>query len=88
MPLVESLAHGVPVIASDLGVFREVGGDVPEYLDPLDGRGWYEMILDYPSPVSDKRDAQSRRLSSFSPTTWGQHFEIVDTFLDQVLSKK
>ncbi|MBU3698004.1 glycosyltransferase family 1 protein [Dechloromonas sp.] len=88
MPLVESLAHGVPVVASDLGVFREVGGDVPEYLDPLDGRGWHEMILDYSSPVSDKRDAQCRRLSSFRPTTWGQHFEIVDAFLDQVLSKK
>ena len=84
MPLVESLAHGVPVIASDLGVFREVGGDVPDYLDPLDGRAWYEMILDYASQVSKMRDAQCRRLSAFTPATWGQHFEIVDAFLDQL----
>ena len=37
MPLAEALAAGVPVLCSDLPPFREVGADVPEYLDPLDG---------------------------------------------------
>ncbi len=40
MPLVEALTLGVPVLASDLPVFREIAGSVPEYLDPRDSSGW------------------------------------------------
>lgn len=46
MPLVEALSLGLPVIASDLPVFREVAGEIPEYRDPLDGRAWKEIISD------------------------------------------
>ena len=38
LPIAEALALGVPVICSDIPVFREVGRNVPEFLDPLDGR--------------------------------------------------
>ena len=31
LPLVEAMEYGVPVVASDLPVFREVGGDYPDY---------------------------------------------------------
>ncbi len=44
LPLAEALALGVNVICSDIPVFREVGGDAPEYLDPLDGLGWLRAI--------------------------------------------
>src|SRR5207253_7043936 len=36
MPLIEALAHGVPVAASALPVLREVGGELPHYFDPHD----------------------------------------------------
>lgn len=36
LPMLESLAHGVPVAASDLPVLREVGGALPHYFDPHD----------------------------------------------------
>jgi len=44
IPLVEALGLGVPVIASDLPVFREIAGAMPEYLEPLDGPGWQRAI--------------------------------------------
>ncbi len=44
LPLAEALALGVPVLCSDLPVLREVGGDLPVYLDPLDGPGWNGAI--------------------------------------------
>ena len=34
LPLLEAMARGVPVVASDIPVFREVGGDAPVYVDP------------------------------------------------------
>lgn len=36
IPVLEALAHGVPVAASDIPVLREVGGEVPHYFDPHD----------------------------------------------------
>jgi hypothetical protein len=71
----------VPVIASDLAVFREIAGDVPEYIEPLDGRRWQEIIADYTHPQSFTRAAQLQRIKSFSPSTWAQHFQAVDAFL-------
>jgi len=34
LPLVEAMAVGTPVIASDIPIFREVGGDAASYVDP------------------------------------------------------
>lgn len=82
LPVMESLAAGVPVIASDLAVFQEIVGDVPDYAHPLDGKRWEELILDYASPNSAMRRAQLQRLQSFQPTTWQEHFVRVDAFLE------
>jgi hypothetical protein len=69
------------VIASDLAVFHEIAGDVPEYLDPLDGPRWADLILEYSAAESKSRIAQLRRLTEFRTPTWFQHFAIVDVFL-------
>ncbi|MFM9274585.1 glycosyltransferase family 4 protein [Pseudarthrobacter sp. NKDBFgelt] len=34
LPLVEAMALGTPIIASDIPIFREVGGDAALYVDP------------------------------------------------------
>ena len=81
MPLTEALSIGVPVIASDLPVFRETSGDVPEYANPLDGRRWRELIVEYARPDSVLREAQLARMAAFRPTTWPQHFARVDALL-------
>lgn len=36
IPILEALAHGVPLAASDLPVLREIGGELPHYFDPRD----------------------------------------------------
>jgi glycosyltransferase involved in cell wall biosynthesis len=38
LPLVEAMALGTPVIASDIPIFREVGGDAALYVDPASPR--------------------------------------------------
>lgn len=81
LPLAEALSLGVPAIASDLAVFREFAGEVPDYVDPLDGARWMALIEDYARPSSNLRIAQLDRLASFCLPTWEQHMEKVDEFL-------
>jgi glycosyltransferase involved in cell wall biosynthesis len=82
LPIAEALSLGVPVIASDLPVFREFAGDVPDYIDPLDGRRWLEVIEDYARQDSLRRASQLARMVDFVAPTWAQHFLLVDRFLD------
>ena len=81
MPLIEALMLGVPVIASDLPVFHEIAGDIPEYLDVLDGVGWKRMILAYAVPNSEAAQAQKRRMQGYAAPTWAQHFVVVESLL-------
>jgi len=84
IPLVEALSLGVPVIASDLPVFREIAGDVPEYLDPLDGMAWMARILAYAEPASAERAGQVERITGFMPPSWSDHFQVVERFLERL----
>ena len=59
LPLVEALALGTPVIASDIPVFREIGGQFFTALSPLDGEGWLRAIeAMMQSPGSARRAAR------------------------------
>jgi glycosyltransferase involved in cell wall biosynthesis len=44
MPLIEAMASGLPVVASDLPVTREVAGDAALFIPPMDIRGWTRAI--------------------------------------------
>ncbi|WP_419686303.1 glycosyltransferase family 4 protein [Burkholderia theae] len=81
MPLIEALDQRIPVLASDLPVFHEIAGDLPDYLDPLDGMGWFERILAYAGLDSTERATQLARLGQFRAPTWADHFTRVDAFL-------
>ncbi len=84
LPLVEALAIGTPVIASDIAVFREIAGDVPLYVDPLDALGWLEAVSDFATDESGRRAAQLVRAGEFSPPSWDQHFSKIDRLLEQL----
>ncbi len=88
LPLVEALAAGTPVIASDLGVFRELAGDIPHYLSPIDGFGWMNAVLDYAEPDSVARAAQVDRIAGYRAPSWRGHFEQVDAWLDAMVAPR
>jgi len=74
MPVVESLALGTPAICSDISALRESGQDIPDYIDPLDGKKWMETIINYCDVDSSSRNQQMARIGSFRPPTWDEHF--------------
>jgi glycosyltransferase involved in cell wall biosynthesis len=84
MPVAEALASGVPVIASDLPVFREIAGAVPDYRDALDGPGWAHTILDYAKTNSVLRSKQLERMRDWRPVEWDAHFAILESVIDGI----
>lgn len=83
LPLVEALARGVPVVASDLAVFRELAGDGPLYRDPIDAVGWREAVLDLADdgPLWRRCRAAAQR---FRAPDWPTHFALVDRWLGEL----
>lgn len=81
LPLIEALAAGTPVIASNLAVFRETASDIPEYLDPNDVDGWVRVVLSYTDKDSEQRNAQLARMAGYRAPTWEEHFAQVDEWL-------
>jgi glycosyltransferase involved in cell wall biosynthesis len=88
MPLSESLALGVPVLCSDIPTFREVGGMVPEFFDPLDGPAWRTAVIDYLLDGSPRRKAQFQRLATWRHATWVDHFQHIDDLLKEIDRQK
>ncbi len=80
-PLVEALASGTPVLASDIPALREIGGGVPEYLDPLDGAAWRAAISEYSLAPSARREAQLQRLAHWQQPRWADHFAAIETLV-------
>ena len=81
LPLIEAIAGGVPAVASDLPVFRELCGDVPTYLSATEVTAWEAAISDYAAPESAQRSAQLKRMKHFEPPTWQAHFDRVEAWL-------
>lgn len=81
MPMVEALAAGVPVIASDIPVFREVGQGVPDLLPASDPRAWRDAILEYAREGSETRARQKARMTQFRTPTWAEHFARIDRLI-------
>ena len=84
MPVVEALALGVPVLCSDLPVFREFAGAVPDYIAASDEGLWADAITDYTLLQSARRQAQMARMQGFAAPTWRDHFAVVDALLAKV----
>lgn len=84
LPLVEALSSGTPVIVSDLPVFHELAGAIPDYLSPVDGLGWARAIESYAQADSGARDAQRLRMSGWQAPSWRDHFAKVDRWLGQL----
>lgn len=88
MPLIEALAAGVPVIASDLPVFHEVGQGVPDLLPASDEEMWRAAIIDYARPTSVARACQIARMKNLRVPTWSDHFARLDAFIATLQSSK
>ena len=69
LPLVEALARGLPVIASDIAVFREIAGsDTVLHYEQSDDRALAAAV----KAMIAEREAYARRASEFSWIDWDE----------------
>jgi glycosyltransferase involved in cell wall biosynthesis len=80
LPIIEALALGTPVIASDLPAHREAGGDAATYLSPIDGLGWLSEIQAH---VSNRAYYQAR-VARCRIRTWPEYLRKLDAFLEEI----
>ncbi len=67
MPIVEALAVGTPVIASDIRAHREIARGRASLIDPINGQGWLEAVKAH-IPTRRRVDAAA------GCWTWAEHF--------------
>lgn len=76
LPVVEALACGSVVIASDIATLREAGGDAALYRPVGDVRAWADAVF---GVLTDGRAAppRDRRLAHAARFSWREHARIV-----------
>ena len=81
LPLVEALAAGAPVIASDIPVFHEVGQGRVLTIDPTDGPAWRDAICAFAVDGSMERSRWLQRSRQYVPPDWADFFAAIEAFL-------
>ncbi|MDO9396268.1 MAG: glycosyltransferase family 1 protein [Herbiconiux sp.] len=68
IPLVESMGHGTPVVVSDIGVFREIGGAAALYAPARDAAAFAARIrsLEDAAEWAERSRASRRQAETFS----------------------
>jgi glycosyltransferase involved in cell wall biosynthesis len=74
LPLVEAMACGCPVIASDLPVLREVGGSAAAYCAVGDVEGWAKAVLaSMKSTPQQRQNIREIGFANASRFTWSEN---------------
>jgi glycosyltransferase involved in cell wall biosynthesis len=80
LPVVEALAQGTPVVASDIPAHREAGaGGNVTYISPADSAGWLSRI------EALCRDPQALQVRlPYKAKSWADYFGGIDRFLREI----
>jgi glycosyltransferase involved in cell wall biosynthesis len=87
----EALACGTMLLASDIPVLREVGGDVPVYMPVGDVAAWAAAALELLDPNHNPPDARAARraagLARARRYSWTEHAQRLAQIYEEVLSR-
>lgn len=85
MPVLEAMLSGCQVIASDIPVLREVGGDIATYADPNDATDFKEKILSQ-LQGSTSPDWQKRAKDNAARFSWEDNASKIYDITERLLT--
>jgi glycosyltransferase involved in cell wall biosynthesis len=83
LPLIESILRGTPVLASDIPVLREVGGEYCDYFSLENKAKLHDILIKYdtnPQEYQKRRDS----LKNYIPFSWEMAEDVVFRALKQI----
>jgi len=91
LPVVEAMACGTPVIASDIPALREVGGAGAQYCPAGDVGRWVEVLTDVRRDLSDAAVRERRRaacLAAAAKFDWKRYAAQMAILYEQPFSRE
>jgi glycosyltransferase involved in cell wall biosynthesis len=74
LPVVEAMACGTPVIASDIPALREIGGSAAEYCAVGDLEAWTSQTMELLGEESNRREVRRRAcIQQASQFSWSEY---------------
>lgn len=69
LPIIEAFQRGVPVLASDIPILREVGAEYCDYFDPYSWESFAKALMKWINEP-DEYVAKKEKINSYLPVTW------------------
>lgn len=85
---VEAQLHGVPVIASDIPVMREVSGGAAVFVEPKNAAAWAEGIHRLTNDEAERQDLINNGLKNAKGLNWQNHARTILKVLRQIAEEK
>jgi len=80
LPIVEAMATGTPVVASEIAVFWETFGARVEYCDPDDTAAWLKTVRTHAG--ANLQSLRTKQTVSENRAAWDAYFRNVTGFID------
>lgn len=83
-PLVEAMASGLPVVASDLPVHREICGDAARYFARFSPQDLAETVLEVAASLQTSAQMSAKGRQRASDFSWKKHMEQIVSLANQL----
>ncbi len=87
IPLVEAMSLGIPVVVSDIPIFREIGGDAARFFPPEDPQALAAAVLSLARP-GEWSERSARSIEQASAFTWKTSAERLMALLTETSESK
>lgn len=88
LPIIEAMASGCPVIASDIPVHREIGGDAAMYVSHTDSRMWADAMDELTKNPEQLLRMRQLGLSNAQRFSWEQAANQMIQIINQVHTQR
>lgn len=81
LPIIEAFQRGTPVLASDIPILREVGGELCDYFDPNSWESFADTCMSWVENA-ERYEEVKRKVAKYQPVSWDTVTEKIENALE------